>query len=405
MIPYEPPGDESQLDRIERRFELHHGDCLDVLKTLADCSVDAIVTDPPYGLSDKPIKSLGNRLSDIFLDVVLPDLYNTNVAAGALSEFSGPLESVTFLDFVGRSIGEKSRVCVPVSPLNLKRDIIADKEIKNESEGAVAGPDCKLPNVLDADPIKFHSDQVLYLRHPPDLSRGQSQGRFFRELGLGRIGVLVVVTGDSQFAGFLRSLEPCKPSFFSDIVGACDDAKSGTLGSSGVMTDAGTEVRAVLSFDMGCGTLEFIPASPAIEGDAVFAFACAEPVRAVSRTGGLAAKFEPLSFCFVGDSTGRALTIYFHEKILSEINYTQKGFMGKAWDGDVPSVDIWTQCLRVLKPGGIVLDPFMGSGSTGKAAMAEGFRFIGIEREAEYLEIARARISAEAEKPRQLSLF
>jgi site-specific DNA-methyltransferase (adenine-specific) len=52
MNPYEPSGaDESQLDRIERRFELHQGDCLDVLKTLADCSVDAIVTDPPYGLS------------------------------------------------------------------------------------------------------------------------------------------------------------------------------------------------------------------------------------------------------------------------------------------------------------------------------------------------------------------
>jgi DNA modification methylase len=37
--------------------------------------------------------------------------------------------------------------------------------------------------------------------------------------------------------------------------------------------------------------------------------------------------------------------------------------------------------------------------------MAEGFRFIGIEREAEYIEIARARIFAEADKPRQLSLF
>ncbi len=62
-------------------------------------------------------------------------------------------------------------------------------------------------------------------------------------------------------------------------------------------------------------------------------------------------------------------------------------------------------CRLITPPGGIVLDPFTGSGSTGKAAMTEGFRFIGIEREAEYIEIARARISAEAEKPRQLSLF
>lgn len=53
-------------------------------------------------------------------------------------------------------------------------------------------------------------------------------------------------------------------------------------------------------------------------------------------------------------------------------------------------------CRLVTPPGGVVLDPFMGSGSTGKAAVREGFRFIGIEREAEYLEIARARISAVA---------
>jgi site-specific DNA-methyltransferase (adenine-specific) len=50
-------------------------------------------------------------------------------------------------------------------------------------------------------------------------------------------------------------------------------------------------------------------------------------------------------------------------------------------------------CRLVTPPGGLVLDPFAGSGSTGKAAVAEGFRFIGIEREADYVEIARARIA------------
>lgn len=55
-------------------------------------------------------------------------------------------------------------------------------------------------------------------------------------------------------------------------------------------------------------------------------------------------------------------------------------------------------CRLVTPPGGVVLDPFMGSGSTGKAAILEGFRFIGCEREAEYLDIARARISAAEKK-------
>ena len=46
----------------------------------------------------------------------------------------------------------------------------------------------------------------------------------------------------------------------------------------------------------------------------------------------------------------------------------------------------------VTPPNGTVLDPFMGSGSTGKACAYEGFDFIGIEQSAEYVEIAKARI-------------
>ena len=51
-------------------------------------------------------------------------------------------------------------------------------------------------------------------------------------------------------------------------------------------------------------------------------------------------------------------------------------------------------CRLVTPKGGIVLDPFMGSGSTGMAAKDEGFDFVGIEREKEYFEIAEARINA-----------
>ncbi len=46
----------------------------------------------------------------------------------------------------------------------------------------------------------------------------------------------------------------------------------------------------------------------------------------------------------------------------------------------------------VTPPNGICLDPFMGSGSTGKACKKEHFDFIGIELDPEYLEIAKARI-------------
>jgi hypothetical protein len=48
--------------------------------------------------------------------------------------------------------------------------------------------------------------------------------------------------------------------------------------------------------------------------------------------------------------------------------------------------------------GGVVLDPFMGSGSTGKAAVREGFRFLGCERDEAYMAIARKRIEHEYER-------
>ena len=49
-------------------------------------------------------------------------------------------------------------------------------------------------------------------------------------------------------------------------------------------------------------------------------------------------------------------------------------------------------CRLITPLGGTVLDPFAGSGSTGVAAKAEGFNFIGIEREQEYIRIAQARL-------------
>ncbi len=51
-------------------------------------------------------------------------------------------------------------------------------------------------------------------------------------------------------------------------------------------------------------------------------------------------------------------------------------------------------CRLVTPPNGTVLDPFMGSGSTGKAAVMEGFDFIGMDMDPAYCEIARARITA-----------
>lgn len=61
-------------------------------------------------------------------------------------------------------------------------------------------------------------------------------------------------------------------------------------------------------------------------------------------------------------------------------------------------------CRLVTPPGGTVLDPFMGSGSTGKGAVLEGFGFMGIELDEEYFKIAGSRI-AKAQEQTEQTLF
>ena len=89
----------------------------------------------------------------------------------------------------------------------------------------------------------------------------------------------------------------------------------------------------------------------------------------------------------------------FEEKS-STVNLRQAGGLKPAGDYKVRNIHPTVKptdlmrylCRLVTPPNGVVLDPFMGSGSTGKAAMLEGFRFVGIDMTEEYIGIAKARI-------------
>ena len=80
-------------------------------------------------------------------------------------------------------------------------------------------------------------------------------------------------------------------------------------------------------------------------------------------------------------------------------NHNQVG-VSKNNHPTVKPTDLMLYLIRLITPkGGTTLDPFMGSGSTGKAAVRGGFDFVGIEREKEYMEIAEARIQYEKDNP------
>jgi len=72
----------------------------------------------------------------------------------------------------------------------------------------------------------------------------------------------------------------------------------------------------------------------------------------------------------------------------------------------VKPTELMKYLVRLVTPkGGKVLDPFMGSGSTGKAAVLEGMNFVGIEREEEYYQIAQQRIEHSNKKNKYTEFF
>jgi site-specific DNA-methyltransferase (adenine-specific) len=86
-------------------------------------------------------------------------------------------------------------------------------------------------------------------------------------------------------------------------------------------------------------------------------------------------------------SVGNVIT---HSRIRSNVRHHQT---------EKP-IELLRTLVRVgSEPGGLVMDPFSGSGSTGCAAVLEGRRFIGYERDAGYCEVARKRIEMAARDP------
>ena len=52
------------------------------------------------------------------------------------------------------------------------------------------------------------------------------------------------------------------------------------------------------------------------------------------------------------------------------------------------------ELVKIVPPGGLIIDPFAGSGTTGVAALQHGCKFIGVEREPVYAEMSRERLNA-----------
>jgi len=102
---------------------------------------------------------------------------------------------------------------------------------------------------------------------------------------------------------------------------------------------------------------------------------------------------------FTGDEGSAARFFYCAKTSKKDRNEGLDDFEKKNNHPTVKPTDLMRYLVTMVTPkGGTTLDPFMGSGSTGRGAKLGGFNFIGIELDPDYLDIAKARIDAIVEE-------
>ena len=398
------------------KFELHHGDCLDVLKALADCSVDAIVTDPPYGLS-----FMGKRWDyDVPSEAVWVECLRVLKPGGHLLAFAGTRTQHRMAVRIEDAGFEIRDMIAWVYGQGFPKSLDVSKAI-DKAAGAER----------EVGPLKRGGDRLLRLEN----GKRDGGGTWGDESGRNAYTSIPSTEAAKQWEGWGTALKPAlepitlarKPPIGTIAANVLEHGTGG-LNIDGCRIEANGD-------KLGGGRI-----STTTEGwdrpwkhDSEAIEACKargnEAVAKAEQLGRFPANFIHDGSEEVLALLGEAARFYYSPKAsrddrdegcgaleVKAVHRYGQG-LGEGHDPNAPAMNRNTHstvkptdlmrylCRLITPPGGIVLDPFTGSGSTGKAAMAEGFRFIGIEREAEYVEIARARISAEAEKPRQLSLF
>lgn len=376
----------------EQHASIHVGDCLEVLRTMPDASVDSIVTDPPYGLS-----FMGKRWDyDVPSVEIWAECLRVLKPGGHLLAFAGTRT--------------QHRMAVRIEDAGFEiRDMIAwvygsgfPKSHNGEWGGTALKPALE-PITMARKPLtgtveanwREHGTGALNIdgcrvEGPKgECTRGEGgqHGRY------GKIGAQGFISDDGRGRWPANLLHDGS----DEVRAAFPDAK----GQQGDLNKTG---RARPS----SGRFGDMPPPHAhaarIESDTSAArfFYCAKASKA-DRDEGLEG-FAKVSGGMVSNTSGQHMT------------RRDEGYEVAPRANNHPTVKptalMRYLCRLVTPPDGVVLDPFTGSGSTGKAAMLEGFRFIGCELDPDYAAIARARIEAArvqaetaAAEPEQAALF
>lgn len=367
-------------------------DCLNALRSMPDCSVDAIVTDPPYGLS-----FMGKCWDYDVPDVAIwAECLRVLKPGGHLLSFAGTrtqhrmavrIEDAGFeiRDMIAWVYGSgfpKSR--------DISKDMDRNAGAKREVVGTIAAPGMARTNVdQGAQSRSVYTFDKLGDPITDDALKWQGWGTALKPalepitvarkplIGTVAANVLAHGTGAINVDGCRVGTE----TRYNAPAGNKAGGNSLNMSATGMPQDA--EGRTVAG--RWPANLIHDGSEPAdLLGDAARFFYCAKASKR-DRDEGL----EGFEVKLTAEMAGNLID-------------------GQRLSGDGKSIATPTRanthptvkptdlmrylCRLVTPPGGIVLDPFMGSGSTGKAAAQEGFKFIGIERDPEYYRIAEARI-------------
>jgi DNA modification methylase len=405
---------------------LHQGDCFTVLRGLADASVDAIVTDPPYGLEfmgkdwDAPWKSGDVRQPGDANYTGSASRHSQFVRYGMSAGYGGDVavKMRGFQDWCEGWARECLRVLKPGGHLLAFSGSRTYHRLASAIEDAGFELRDQIMWVYGSGFPKSHNGEwggtALKPAHEPIcLARKPLAGTVeanWRAHGTGSLNIdacRVEVTDDS-YARNCSGDRGHDGTRSASQEGATNLHAGGGSAAAGrwpanFIHDGSAEVLALFPAQAGAasrvkGDEPSAASEGAITGErarvpgafhqdagsAARFFYCAKASRADRNEGCEAMAKRPLNWSSGTQNPG---------------SFQSEG-TDKSAHNHHPTVkptELMRYLCRLVTPaGGVVLDPFMGSGSTGKAARLEGFAFVGIEREADFFAIACARIAAAA---------
>ena len=366
-------------------FTLYNDDCLNALKSMDENSIDSCVTDPPYGLSfmgkhwdyDVPSADIWREV----LRVLKPGghllaffgsrTYHRGVIQIEDSGFeirdqimwlygSGFPKSHNIGDGWGTAL-KPAHEPIVVARKPIEEKTIAENVLKHGT-GAINIDESRVDYVSDYDK-----------KHQEDIARGQDNaknGKFFGGKGktkasshtpTGRWPANVIHDGSDEV---VKEFPETKSGIAIQRNGGGQK-----IGGNGIYGGSKGLTREDVGYDDSGSVARFFYCAKASKSD-----------RDEGLEQFLAKKI--VTFQTGGGASGNASS-------LSANRNTEY----KNIHPTVKPTDLMKYLVKLTTPkNGVILDPFMGSGTTGKACGFEGFKFVGIERDPEYFEIAKARI-------------